>query len=240
MNGSSRIWIMLIGLCSMMTLANPLSAYQEDPNVAGVLVKGRVIYSGNVPEAPSLSVNRDQAFCGESIPDHSLLVDEPSKGISQVVVNLKGIGQGKGLPTKAPLKMDNRNCQFQPSVSVGVTGNILEIQSADPVLHNTHILQDEETFLNVALPPGGRTIRKPLSQPGRLNVRCDAHQFMRASIHIFDHPYFTKTNKTGDFELTQVPPGNHTIQFWHRTLGMKELSITVKPSTPLVVTVTYP
>ena len=97
-----------------------------------------------------------------------------------------------------------------------------------------------KTFLNVALPPRGRTIRKTLSQAGQLDVRCDAHHFMRASIHIFEHPYFTSTNKTGHFELSQVPPGTYRLQFWHQTLGLKEVSIKVTKSTPLVVNVNFP
>ena len=241
MNVSTRYWITLIFIISAGAFPTySAGAYQEAPDAASVIVKGQVTFKGNVPKLKSVQVVRDQAFCGESVPDHSLLVDGQSKGIAHVVVNLKEIATGKALPKKAPLKMDNQGCRFEPSVLLGMRGSVLEIQSADPILHNTHILQNDQTFLNVALPPGGRTIRKKLSHLGRLTVRCDAHEFMRASIHIFDHPYFTGTDATGGFELTGVPPGTYTIQFWHQTLGMKELSITVKKATPLVVNVSFP
>lgn len=236
----SFYWIALILWLSTGLLPFEAWAYQEAANNKGITVKGHVTFKGTVPKPEMIPVVRDKAFCGESVSDHSLLVDAPSKGIAHVVVNVKDIAKGKALPKNAPLKLDNLNCQFEPPVSLGLTASMLEIQSSDPILHNTHILQNEQTFLNVALPPGGRTIRKKLSQPGRLTVRCDAHEFMRASLHIFNHPYFTSTNSKGNFELTGVPPGTYTLQFWHQMLGMKELTIMVKKETPMVVNVSFP
>ncbi len=217
-----------------------LEAYQEVQGLKGTVIKGQVTFKGEIPKIESLQVNRDEKFCGQSLPDDSLLVDSGSKGIFNIVVNLIGITSGKPLPQKNPLHLDNRGCRFQPSVILGVEGSMLNIENADPVLHNTHILQDDQTFLNVALPSGGRTIRKTLKEAGRLAVRCDAHKFMRASLHIFDHPYFTSTDETGHFELTQVPPGTHRIEFWHQTLGVKELTLTVNESVPSVINVSFP
>ena len=236
----SMYGIRLFCFLSAWAFLSSASAYQEVSNAKGATVKGHVTFKGPVPKPEMIQVVRDTAFCGKSVQDTSLLVDGPSKGIAQVVVNLKGIARGKALPKKMPLKVGNQHCRFEPPVSLGITGSILEIQSSDPILHNTHILQNEQTFLNVALPPGGRTIRKTLSQPGRLTVRCDAHEFMRASLHIFNHPYYVSTDAEGRFELTGVPAGTHTLQIWHQTLGLKEIPITVKTETPLVVNASFP
>ena len=236
----AKYGVLLLFFLSAGISPHPIEAYQEAPDPSSVTVTGQVTFKGNIPKPKTVQVVRDQAFCGKSVSDDSLLVDAQSKGIAHVIVNLKEIATGKALPKKAPLKVDNRECRFEPSVSLGMTGSVLEISSADPILHNTHIIQNEQTFLNVALPPGGRTIRKKIVQPGPMIVRCDAHEFMRASIHIFNHPYYSSTDPKGGFKLTGVPPGSYTLQFWHQTLGMKELSITVKKATPLVVDVSFP
>jgi len=240
LNISVRVGTNLILAVAVWVSPCVLEAYQEVTGLGGTVIKGQVTFNGEIPRIASLQVNRDEKFCGESLPDDSLLVDSGSKGISHIVVNLMRIASGKPLPQKNPLQLDNRGCRFQPSVLLGVEGSLLNIENADPVLHNTHILQDDQTFLNVALPPGGRTIRKTLKEAGRLDVRCDAHKFMRASLHIFDHPYFTSTDETGHFELPQVPPGTHRIQFWHQTLGVKELTLTVNESVPSVINVSFP
>ena len=225
---------------SAMAIPYAANAYQENTEVVGVDLKGRVTYSGEIPEPKILEVNRDSEYCGETMPDESVIVDPESRGIVHVIVNLKEITAGKPFPQKTSVSINNQNCRFHPSVNVGRTGSTLEIMSSDPVLHNTHILQNDDTFLNVALPPGGRTIRKTLAQSGRLKVRCDAHLFMQASIHIFDHPYFTNTDETGQFTLTKVPPGTHVLQLWHQIFGMKELVVTVTKSGPVIVNVSFP
>ena len=125
------------------------------PTVVGVIVKGHVTFKGNIPKLPPLQVHRDKAFCGESMPDESILVDGQSNGISNIVVNLKGIATGKALAKKAPAEdWITEVVDFYLPILLGVTNSVLEIASADPVLHNTHILRNDETFLNVALPPG--------------------------------------------------------------------------------------
>jgi hypothetical protein len=66
-----------------------------------------------------------------------------------------------------------------------------------------------------------------LHESGLLDIRCDAHAFMYASIHVFEHPYFAVTNESGRFELTHVPPGTYRLKVWHETLGVRERTVVV-------------
>ena len=84
--------------------------------------------------------------------------------------------------------------------------------------------------MNVAQPVDAPVIEKDLGETGLLDVRCDAHTFMRASIHVFEHPYFAVTDKTGRFELTGVPPGKFRLWLWHERLGAQERSLTIPQS----------
>jgi plastocyanin len=142
----------------------------------------------------------------------------------------------KGKPLDAgPAALDNRACRFHPRVRAITLGTPLEIGNADPVLHNTHIWREGVTFLNVALPPGGEPIRKTVAALGRLDVRCDAHKFMQASVHVFAHPYFAVTDDAGRFELTKVPPGTYRLRVWHETLGSQEQTVQVSGKGPVTV-----
>jgi len=233
MRWNARTAIVLV--CMGLGLFDAGTAYEEEPDVQGAIVRGRVTIRGPVPPAEQALVLRDSVFCGETMPSESLQVDRASGGIAAVVVSLEGVARGKALPDERRMALDNRACRFSPHVKAVPTGSTLEISNADPVLHNTHIRKSGDTFLNVALPPGGKTIRKPLASAGRLDVRCDAHRFMQATIHVFDHPYFAVTDAAGRFELTQVPLGVYRLRVWHETLGMREKSVTVPATGRTVV-----
>ncbi|TAL10510.1 MAG: hypothetical protein EPO02_07320 [Nitrospirae bacterium] len=204
-----------------------LRAYEADPSAGKATVRGQITLRGQATPGERVTVLRDSAFCGETVPSESLLVDRPSRGIAAVVVSLEGVTVGKPFSEERRLALENRACRFSPHVKAIQAGSQLEISNADPVLHNTHIRKSDATFLNVALPPGGKTIRKPLADPGRLDVRCDAHRFMQATIYVFAHPYFSVTDSAGKFELTQVPSGTYQLRVWHETLGMREKTVTV-------------
>jgi plastocyanin len=225
------VLVLILGIAS----AEPARAEEADPSVGKTTVRGQITLRGPAPALEGVTVQRDNAFCGETVPDESLLVDRRTNGIATVVVSLEGVMVRKPLPEERRLALENRACRFFPRVKAIQAGSQLEISNADPVLHNTHIRKSGDTFLNVALPPGGKTIRKPLAAAGRLDVRCDAHRFMQATIHVFDHPYFAVTDAAGRFELTQVPSGVYRLRVWHETLGMREKSVTVPAAGRTVV-----
>jgi hypothetical protein len=43
------------------------------------------------------------------------------------------------------------------------------------------------------------------------------------------HPYYTTTDASGAFVLSDVPPGDYELKFWHETLGEGSRKVTVKP-----------
>jgi hypothetical protein len=53
---------------------------------------------------------------------------------------------------------------------------------------------------------------------------------MHAFIGVVDNPYFAVTGSDGTFELTNVPPGDYTLEAWQETLGTEEQKIAVSPS----------
>jgi hypothetical protein len=203
-------------------------------DTGGVMVAGQVHYVGELPATEQIPVDRDRAYCGETMPNEALKVGQESRAVAEVVISLEGVP--KALPTteEEPLLIENRTCRFLPRVNAMYSGTGLVISNADPVMHNTHIRKKSrfgENLMNVVQPPQGK-VEKPIKEPGFLDVRCDAHPFMRAAIHVFDHPYFTVTDSMGRFQLNHVPPGRYRLKVWHETLRSLERIITVSSETP--------
>lgn len=233
---ASIVPILVLGLLAVL---EPVMAYEGDPSVAGVTVSGRVLYTGSLPKPERVPVHRDSKFCGEAVSIDRIHVERASGGIDGVVISLEGIGRGKPLvPDKTVITFENRTCQFVPRINVAVVGSVLEILNRDPILHNTHMRIDGRsgpTIINVVQPAGVDVIMKTLQIAGFFDIRCDAHTFMQASMHVFEHPYFAMTDSTGRFEMTQVPPGTYRLRMWQEALGARTKTITVPSTGPLTV-----
>ncbi len=230
-------WILL---CWTVVPVDFARAYEEDPGINGTTVRGRVTITGAVPKLKPLMVPRDSDVCGATIPNEVLQVDQASRGIAAVVVSLEGVAKGKPYPKSQSLVVLNLSCRFQQRANATTVGNPLVIWNKDPIMHNTHIRRETKfgsTVLNVVQPVGTRPITRDLQQPDFLDVRCDAHPFMHASIHVFEHPYFAVTDGAGWFELTTVPPGTYQLHLWHELLSTRQETINI-PANGDPVTVT--
>lgn len=237
-------WMWKESIVSVLVLAvlaavDPVRAYEGDPSVAGVTVNGRVLYTGSLPKPERVPVHRDSKFCGEAVSIDKIHVERASGGIDGVVISLEGIGRGKPLvPEKTVITFENRTCQFVPRTNAAVVGSVLEILNTDPILHNTHMRiegRSGPTIINVVQPAGVDVIIKTLQIAGFFDIRCDAHTFMQASMHVFEHPYFALTDSTGRFEMAQVPPGTYRLRMWHEALGARTKTITVSSTGPLTL-----
>jgi len=220
-------WILL---CWTVVPVDVARTYEEDSGINGTTVRGRVTITGAVPKLKPLLVPRNSNVCGLTIPNEALQVDQASRGIAAVVVSLEGVTKGKPYPKGQSLVMQNLSCRFHQRANATIVGNQLEIVNKDPIMHNTHIRRETKfgsTLINVVQPVGTKPITRELQQPDFLDVRCDAHPFMHASIHVFEHPYYAVTDEAGVFELPQVPPGTYQLHLWHELLGTQQETINI-------------
>lgn len=216
--------------CGVLGACGAVGEYQGDSAIRGVTLSGQIRAVGPLPKLDPIPVYRDSEVCGEFMPSEALLVEGKMSSVEGVVVSLEGVTQGKPMHYDHTIVMESRGCRFVPRVNAAVLGTLLAIQSTDTIMHNTHVRTNGrfgETVLNVLQPAGARGVQKRLTTEGHLDVRCDIHPFMRASIHVFGHPYFTISDSAGQFELRQVPPGAYRLVMWHEILGMREQSITI-------------
>jgi len=152
-----------------------------------------------------LETELEKKTCGENQAAMMYLISS-SGGVKNAIVIVEGVKKGKAAPKK-DFTINNNGCRFEP-------------------FHNTSIGKMlpsgvRRTVYNLALPYKDQVITKPDRVSGLLNVKCDAHPWMRAYVYSSRHPYVAITGDNGEFEINDLLPGKYTVRIWHE--GFKEM-----------------
>jgi hypothetical protein len=76
--------------------------------------------------------------------------------------------------------------------------------NTDGRLHTLHFVRDGRTVRNEPLPGGSSARPIAAPEPGIYDIRCDNHPGEHARLVVVDHPYVTRTDAAGRFELRGV------------------------------------
>ena len=216
------LWFLSSGLLDC------LFAYDEIPVENGGELSGTMTYLGQQPAIQAIKVVLNPEYCGNTVYDESYFVNPQNKGLENVVVSIEGIERGKKADNQVVL-VENLKCHFVPHVQAGMAGHFFEIRNLDPVLHNNHFRINERTIFNMAMPPNGKRVSKRMPEPGIINMACDAHTFMKGAIYVTSNPYFAVTDKNGNYNISNIPPGKYLVKIWHEALPQQENEIVIYP-----------
>ena len=205
--------IAVIGLAATLQLAS-----------AGNIV-GRVTIEGAPPAEINITPLKEDVNCGKlhtTMPTTHFYEVGPDKGLGDVVVMLKGV-TGKSTGASAPpAELDQKGCEYVPSILAVQTGQKIIVHNSDPVLHNVHTVptvtgNPVENQAQMAGAPD-LTFSFPKAE-NFLKFKCDVHPWMFAWVTVVDSPYFAVTDKDGKYEIKNVPPGKYTVEALHRKLA---------------------
>jgi hypothetical protein len=135
-------------------------------------------------------------------------------------------------PWRKEVTIDQPHCAFHPHAEVlfpeaynpdnpdepKASGQKFIVKNSASFNHNTNWkgsegVNDGDNKLILAgkeLPIKLRPDDKPVT------LKCDIHKFMTGVVRVFDHPYATKTDKDGHFEIKDAPAGaDLRIIVWH-------------------------
>ncbi len=135
--------------------------------------------------------------------------------------------------------LDQKGCEYIPSILAVQTDQKITVKNSDPVLHNVHNVPGEGSGnkeRNEAQLPNGPDMTFSFAKPEPfLKFKCDVHQWMFAWVSVFDHPYFAVSGKDGSFKIANVPPGKYKLQAAHRKAGVVTQDVEVKEGEPAKV-----
>ena len=232
----------LIGVSAIIILVFGFYLYSRSNITATALaassggtITGRVVFVGDAPAAKKVKVTKDNEKCGAEVIAEDLVIGS-DKGIQYAVVSVVGL---KGAPAKPanPPTVEQKGCVFHPHVVIAPVGVGVDILNSDGVLHNFHTNSTKNSPMNRAQPGFRKKMTETFNQAELIKVSCDAHSWMSAWLVITDHPYLDASDGSGAFKINDVPPGNHTIEVWHETLGKVTKTVAVKAGEEAKVTI---
>jgi hypothetical protein len=206
----------------VIVLVPVLSAGQDGYQVVSVqdggTIRGTVKWQGAVPHLVASEINKDPEVCdplGQKHRDLERLLVAPSGGVSNTVVFLRNVSRGKAMDLPvARRSLNQKNCRYEPHILLVPVQATLTVKSSDPLLHTVHMSGSAD--YNLPFTAKGQEITRPMTREGIVSLRCNAgHVWMNGEMIVAKNPYYAVTDEDGNFELTQVPPGQYEIVAWH-------------------------
>jgi plastocyanin len=187
-------------------------------------VQGVVVFAGPDPTPGTLPVTKDEATCGGTVRDESIV------GSGGRIANVAVVVKGAPPPAPGRAVLDQRRCRFVPHVQAVPVGSSLGLANSDPILHGVRGWMQRRSRFEVAMASEGREdAAAKLDRPGVMQIRCDVHSWMTAYIVVADGPAAV-SGPDGRFEIRGVPAGRYTVAAWHERFGEQRVEVTVPES----------
>jgi hypothetical protein len=218
--------------CAPVVALAAVARAQDKPE--WVTIKGQVVFPADkkIPERAALNVTQDKDHClaRGQIRDETVIVNEKTRGIKNVVVYLRpddttgkvDFPKDRIHPDDAKRKgaevvIDQPCCMFIKRVTCARVGDTIVVKNPAPVAHNFFWDSFDNGSYNVNVPVGGQwAMPKALvKENSPIQYKCTIHGWMTGHVRIFDHPYYAVTDEDGKFEIKHAPAGKFRIVFWH-------------------------
>lgn len=194
-------------------------------------IEGTVGWTGAIPVSTNITLPDSlRRICGAG----SLRITPVRTlrgGLAESVVWLADARRGKALPSSRRFELATDRCRLLPQVQAAIAGGMLNVLSLDRLVHRLQFSRAGAagTVEHVEQFDAGQVVPREsvLRLPGPVTVSSDAFPWLRAWIHVFDHPYATVTSNDGAFALDSIPPGEYTLAFWHPSTGQRDTTVTV-------------
>jgi hypothetical protein len=222
------------------------------------VIKGRVVYDGTPPEMKEIKAiadNNDKAHCQKGPTKEQSWMVGKDGGVMYAVVSVEPPAgkffaldekQANKYKSEADVAIDQPYCAFDPHVTAVFAGYkakdgklhdtkaVLTVKNSGELSHNTKSDGDgKKNKFNFGVNPKEDKTVDLKYQKNPMEIACDKHNWMRAYVVTFEHPFFAVTDKDGNFEIKNAPSGAKlTIKVWHEqgTPATKEWELKAGPN----------
>ena len=131
---------------------------------------------------------------------------------SGVVVYVVGFTEP---PPASGAEIRQRDKRFDPDLLPITAGQTVSFPNGDPFFHNVFSLSPTRKF-DLGQYPRGEAKSKHFPDVGVVEVYCNIHPDMAATILVLPNRRFTRAAADGTFRIPGVPPGRWTIYAYSR------------------------
>lgn len=161
--------------------------------------------------------------------------DDGKPASADVVVYVVGFTE-KGGSTIATIEQKGR--KFNPDLVAITAGDTVKFPNGDPFLHNVFSQSPPRKF-DLGSYKQGESKAKEFEKPGVVDVYCNIHPEMAATILVLPNKKHTRTDNQGRFAIADIPPGDWTVfAYTRRAAKPVSAKITIKAGTETTVDLT--
>jgi hypothetical protein len=120
----------------------------------------------------------------------------------------------RGPPVGGRVVIEQARKQFTPPWAVVQRGKTIQFPNLDNIYHNVFSLSPGNNFDLGLYASGGEGKAHTFMEAGVVDVHCNIHPTMSASVLVVPNKHFARVGRGGTFELTGVPSGRRKIAAW--------------------------
>ncbi len=121
-------------------------------------------------------------------------------------------------PPKENVFIGQSNLTFKPRIMPVLKGTTVDFTNDDNVVHNVFAPPGAAKEFNLGTYGVGVTKTETFDKLGEVPLLCNVHAEMDAFVVVLQNPYYTLTDKKGNFEIKGVPAGSYKLKVWHEKL----------------------
>jgi plastocyanin len=131
---------------------------------------------------------------------------------SPILVYLVGFTESA---PSTPVTITQQNRKFVPDLVAVTAGQTIGFPNRDPLLHNVFSPTEERTF-DLGSFDKGETRTRGFPRPGVIEIYCNIHPEMSATLVVVPNRKFAIAKPSGEFEIADVPAGTWSIFAYSR------------------------
>jgi plastocyanin len=204
------------------------ATFAESQDITGTILIKKKLTKRSVTASVSIYQRGTAVELGKDAGEDPLEFER-----SHVVIYLEG-PSGIGPAKTTVLTMQQVNRRFSPDLLVIPVGSAVSFPNMDPIFHNIFSLSKPKTF-DLGSYDKGESRSVVFAKPGIVSVYCHLHPNMEATIVVSPTRWYAQPDRSGQYRIQDVPPGQYTIVAWHKAAGFFRKTVLIEPGHNSVV-----